>query len=538
MCARATTNADWVSSLHMLRVGIPLLAIALAGCGKKADAPSGKDDAGSGRAAGPGVAPIAMPTTGIDKLTRLNFGAQDGQAAYQKAVALYKAKARDWAAIRAQCEAAIAKDATHLDAHRLLGTALAQLGEHAAAVDHLVTALAADYYKYGPSIESDDELKAFLATPHGQAVEALMAKLAADFGKHADAGLWLVARRWPFKGIAATGVQASESRGDVYAFDRETKRYYKLTHTDRVLGFVRAPGGGEVAVVGYDKAERAKDAKDTAPPLLARSWVQVFDTKDWKPLGAKVVLGSAREIAVGYGAGDQLLVSTAPATGRWTVGDPTVSSIDRTSGKLTKVASPPPEPRVAMTIEEGRLVRAADGVKASWAGEPKTASAIETASGAKIQIPESGVVAEASVAVAPQSGRVAFATYVDPCAKDTAPSLYVADGKTGQVKHLLSARSRFATRWVDANVLAYEDGEGAIRLWDAATGREAMKVDNKYGLALDVLSLESAPLCKQAPPTVDVGSGSGSGSDELPVEEPAAGGAGSGSGAGPATVPQ
>jgi hypothetical protein len=505
--------------------------VAAAACGsacggKKDDASStgsGDGSGGSGSAGSASVAPIAMPPTGIDKLTRLNYGALEGQPAYMKAVGLYKAKARDWAAIRAQCEAAIAKDPSHLDAHRLLGTALAQLGEHAAAVDHLVAALAADYYKYGPSIESDDELKDFLATPHGTALKALAAKIAADYAQHAQTGLWLVARRWPFKGIAATGVQGAESRGDLYAFDRETKRYYKLTHTDQVVGFVRAPADAEVAVIGFDKLDRSKDAKSDAPPLLARSWVQVYDTKEWKPQGARVVLGSAREISVGYGAGDQLLVSTAAASGRWTVGDPSVSSIDRTSGKLTKVASAPPEPRVALTIEEGRLVRAADGVKATWAGEPKTASAIETASGAKIAIPESGVVAEASLAVAPQSGRIAFATYVDPCAKDTAPSLYVADGKTGQVKHVLSARSRFATRWVDPNMLAYEDGDGAIRLWDATSGREAMKIDNKSGLALDVLSLESAPLCKQAPPVVEpAGSGSGSdgaGSDALPPED-------------------
>ena len=509
---------------------LPRIAFVLvvASCGKK-PVPTTKDDASSAVAT---VAPIGMPITGIDKITRLNFARDEGQKAYDKAVALYKAKPRDWAAIRAQCEAAIAKDGNHLDAHRLLGTALAQVGEHAAAVDHLVTVLAADYYKYGASIPGDEDLKDFLATSHGQAVTALATKIASDYEKRVGGGLWVIARRWPFKGLGAAGVQGAQnaaSRGDVYAFDRETKRYFKLTHTDEAVAFVRAPQDGEVAVIGFDKAERAKD-KD-GPPLLARSWVQVFDTKAWKPLGPKVILEAAREVSVGYGAGDQLLVSTAPASGRWTVGDATVSSIDRTSGKLTKMTSPAPEPRVALTLEEGRLVRAANGVKAAWAGEPRTASAIETASGAKLSIPESGIVAEVSVTVAPGSGRVAFATFVDPCAKDVAPSLYVADGKTGAFKHLLSARSRFATRWLDANVLAYEDGDGAIRLWDATTGREAMKVDNKAGLALDVLSLESAPLCKQAPPVVEP---AGSGSDELPPEDGAGGSGGSG---GPVTTP-
>ena len=68
------------------------------------------------------------------------------------------AKTKDWAAVKSQCEAALAKDPWHLDAHRLLATALAQTGDPAAAVDHLVTALAADYYAYGPGLagEGDD----------------------------------------------------------------------------------------------------------------------------------------------------------------------------------------------------------------------------------------------------------------------------------------------------------------------------------------------------------------------------------------------
>ncbi|HZJ71841.1 MAG TPA: hypothetical protein VFF36_12990, partial [Planctomycetota bacterium] len=58
--------------------------------------------------------------------------------------------------------------------------------------------------------------------------------------------------------------------------------------------------------------------------------------------------------------------------------------------------------------------------------------------------------------------------------------------------------------------------------------------DDRSGLALDALSLAGAPLCKQAPPTVDA---AGSGDEPLPPEEPA--GAGSaGSASGPVTTPQ
>jgi len=175
-------------------------------------------------------------------------------------------------------------------------------------------------------------------------------------------------------------------------------------------------------------------------------------------------------------------------------------------------------PRVELTIEEGRLVHATDGVKATWTGEPPQTQAIETT--VKLEIPESGAATQASLAVSPDGAFIAFATAVDPCAKDAASSLYVDSAKTGHVvKHLLTAKSRFATRWLDATTLAYEDGDGAIRIWDAKTQREAGKLDNKVGLALDALSIEDAPLCKQAPPSA-ASAGSGSGDEPLPVEEP------------------
>src|SRR5262249_988700 len=124
--------------------------------------------------------------------------------------------------------------------------------------------------------------------------------------------------------------------------------------------------------------------------------------------------------------------------------------------------------------------------------------------------------------------------------------LYVADAAKGTYHHLLSAKSRFATRWLDAGVLAYEDGDGAIRLWDSATSRQVARLENRAGpddhagLALDALSRAGAPLCKQAPPAVDT-AGSGSGDEPLPPEEP--GGAGpaagsAGSASGPVPAPQ
>ena len=460
------------------------------------DAAGHKDDAAVA-APVPSIT-VDAPVLGVDRIIRFNFIYGDGAAAYAKALAAYKAK--DWATVREQCEAAIAKDASHLDAHYLLGVALAQAGDNDGASKHLLVALAGDDLAYADRAEADADLAAFRATPIGKAT------LATSFDLHAASdGLWLVGRRAAFKWPAKDGVQPATSRGELYSYDRKTQRYVRLTHTDhQVAGFVRAPGGHEVALLGFDKIDHAADK----PPVIARGWMLAVDPATWKPLGPKIALPAARTIAAGYGDGDQLLVATRGDA------DWVVSSVDRSTGKLAKVGQPPPAPRVEVALDDGRSVQGAaiPGVAATWTDG--TAPALQLGATA-IAVPESGKAAHDTVAVAPGGADVAFATAVDPCAKDTLPSLYVASARTGALRHVLTAKSRFATRWLDATTLAYDDGDGAIRLWDVATGRELERLDNKPGgLALDVLAAGTGTCTP--PPVEKAGSG-----DELPPEDSA-----------------
>ena len=125
-----------------------------------------------------------------------------------------------------------------------------------------------------------------------------------------------------------------------------------------------------------------------------------------------------------------------------------------------------------------------------------------------------------AVAPSPGGGRLAFATATDPCAKadDAArPSLYVADAKAGTYKHVLTAASRFGVQWIDDDRLLYEDGTGALRVYDAAAGRETGKLTERAGLALHALPPSAAPLCQTEPPVDDP-----TATDGLPTEEPAA----------------
>ncbi len=499
-----------------------LVLATCAACGKGGDKKDAKKEAGP---AVPVATPIALPTLGVDRVTRFNFIYDKGRPAHDKAEVAFKKK--DWTEVRKQAEAAINKDANHYDARRLLGIALAQGGEHAAAVDHLVSGIAADYLHYGPVYEAEPHLEAFRATQHGQDVSRLATQIRDEYKRRIAGGVWFIARRSPFR-YETYGPQSLYSRGELYAYDRESKRYMRLTHTGHeVVGFLRSRSGSEVAVIGFDKVDRPKDE---GPPLIVRGWMQTFDPTTWASTMKKVTFGPARAISVHYGDGDQLLVGQAPSADRWNLGEWTASSVDRSTAKLTKVATSLGVPRIELTLDEGRVVfpGTGDGVTATWAGDPARTAQLAIG-GTSIPVPESGQAAQETVAVAPGGAHLAFATAVDPCAKDAAPSLYVAAAKTGALKHVLTARSRFTTRWIDATTLAYEDGDGAIRLWDATTSREIQKIENKSGVALAVISLASAPLCKGAPPTTEP-TGSAGSADEMPPEE--------GSASGPVVTPQ
>jgi len=168
------------SSLRALTL-IVLMAHASCGGGKSEDKPPPpKTDGGPG----PIAPPIAIPKSGVDRIERMNFQwGSVGSREYAKALVAYaaKGKPRDWNAIKGFAEASLAKDAQHLGSHWLLAAAHAQLGDHAAVVDHLVTAIAADFYNYGIKFATAEDLKPFLATKHGAAVQELAGKIREDY---------------------------------------------------------------------------------------------------------------------------------------------------------------------------------------------------------------------------------------------------------------------------------------------------------------------------------------------------------------------
>ncbi|MEZ4369059.1 MAG: hypothetical protein R2939_22670 [Kofleriaceae bacterium] len=291
-------------------------------------------------------------------------------------------------------------------------------------------------------------------------------------------------------------------RGEVYAVDLDARRYVRLTHSDhRAAGALPSADGRELVVVGFDRVELPAGAD--AAPLLTSTWIETYDTTTWKRTGARAKIGRARKVAVEHGPGGQLRVTTYPAVGRWGVGPATVAVLDRGTGKLTPTTVSAAAPtRLVVSLDEAVVEGAAAGVQAAWAGEPQAASELTLVGGKTFAVPESGRAARAAVAVSPDGARLALVTLTDPCAAAApAPSLYIGDGATGQLRHVLTARARFAMRWLDVNRLLYQDADGALRVWDAAAGREVAKLESRPGLAVDGLSaIAMAPCPGAAPP--------------------------------------
>lgn len=520
------------------------------GCGKK-EAPPAAKDAGADAAV---VAP-ALPPLGAEQVRRYNYAYGEGAAAFGKATAAYKAKPRDWAAARTNAEAALAKDDFHLEAHRMVAAAMAQDGDYTSAIPHLVAAMAGDWQRQGAAIAADADLAGLMASPAGAKVDAAAAAIKAAFLAKATTGLWLLGRRSTFKLPDKAGVQAATTRGELYAYDRESKRYLRISQTDhQVAGFLISPSSKEVVLVGYDKlevpgktaaaaaaaggavtkpdatdasgsgdsaAEPAADADpmpaeetEGEPPLvpppaakgpqlaIARGFALLLDATTLEPIGKRTTLPKGVSLAVGYGPGDQILAvasdeATSP-TAQWL-------SIDFSAGKTTKTEAVELQQLVKIRGDGGDWQPSLTGLGAT-AETPERITSIASASAAgaepgtgEIQIPGAAAVSRRSLSLAPEGKWLAFATDVDPCNPDVAPSLYVAARPGGALKHLLTGKSHFATRWLDATTLAYEDPEGGIRLWDATTGRESLRLSDKGGLALAFLSASPAVPCATAP---------------------------------------
>jgi hypothetical protein len=513
------------STWRITRRGALLVGLVAVACG--GDKKERQDAAASG-AQHPVRPPAQVDTTplalGVAHPSDLAY--EWGKAAKPFGEAAAAHRRRDWKAVRSSCEEALQADPGHLEAHRLLASALAQQGEYEKSIAALKVALAGDWIRWGGSVENDAELEPLIASPLRGALTEMLAAYREQFARSARAGLLLVARRAPFKEPARPkkpGAAARlASRAEVFAYVKETQRYLRLTQTDfQVLGFLASPAGDEIVYVAATHATLA-DPPTAAPPILAAAQVGVVSLASPELTHPAAQLKNARTLSVEYLAGDELLVTAYDAAGWWGLGAARPFSIDRTDGRAKP--SKPAAPAEAGSDERAgrRLVVRyegaglegggdAEGIAADW--NPETGAAEEfviESSQKRVQLPAGEAAARSSLAWSPDRSRLAFATAGDPCAAqevDRQSALYLVDAESGRLKHVFRGATRFHPRFLDSATLAFEDDKLGIRLHDAAVAREVGRLETRGGLAFTGLGALPGPVCQRDAPAAAPGAG-------------------------------
>ncbi len=487
-----------------------LAGLVAAACGgdKKRDG-----DAGAVVVAPPDAAPVTVDlgplTLGVASPAELGY--ESGKGARAFAAAAGARKRRDWAAVRRACEQTIEADARHLEAHRLLASALAQQGEYEAALEQLKIALGGDWVRWGAAVERDPDLEPLASSTLGAAFTELVAAHREQFARSARAGLLVVARRAPFKEPVRKKAGASArlaSRAEVFAYVAETQRYLRLTRTGfQVLGFLASPSGDEIAYVAASHVSLAEPAG--APPRLATAQVGVVNLSRPEAVGPAATIKGARMLAVEYLAGDELVATSYDPAGTWGPGQAHPFTIDRSDGTAKPIKAPEasaePGRRLVVRYETVELESSGepDGIAADW--NPETGGAEEfviESSQKRVQLRSGDAAARWSFAWSPDRSRLAFATVADPCAPqdiDRQASLYLVDAESGRLRHIYRGATRFLPRFLGAGTLAFEDEGGAVRLYDAAIGREVGRLETRGGVAFVGLGALTGPVCKNEP---------------------------------------
>ena len=489
--------------------------------------PDGQTTGESGGTATPPAAP--KPETkpmGADKVTLYNYEYGKGKGAYKKVVKAMKGE--QWAEVKAACEQALKKDPWHLQAHHSLAIALVQLGEVEAAVEHLDTALAGDWLRWGPWLDQNKNLSPLWSTDFGDKVKALAAVYNEEFMLRAKTGVWMLGQRTRYKRPTKVGKTWSSTRGEIFVYDVESKKFLRITHTrERVAGWVRSPSGDEIAWLGYwevlmpdpagaageaaagevaagevaagdSPAPAGEAASEMAPVLFNRTIVGVLDGTTLVPVGKQAVLRSeVARVDIQYRIGDELIINGYTADSAWRdrAGEPSQRyTYDKEAGKLKKInAEPSDQPILSMTHEQ---IWSADKGPAEFTVNEAESGATLALDGLEqvIALPKNTSVVGVS-----RSADKAFAlvrTVAEPCADPPTGSLYVVDTATGKLAHLLRGNSQFHVSWIDDRRFAYEDDNGRVRIHDLAEGKQVERLKNGGWLMLSGLSATRGIICQ------------------------------------------
>lgn len=512
------------------------LAAAACGDGKKEPSPKPADPTVGSSVPATATEPVDLPSLGVTRPIDLAYEGGKGARAFGRAQAAVKKQ--DWTQVRTACEEAIVADPLHLDAHRLLASALAQQGKYEEAVDELAVALAGDFGRWGGTVLTDPDLEPIASSPLGSRLQDMVAVYRDQFVRAARGGLLVVARRSAFKEPTRPKKAGAPfklaSRAEVFSYQLDTRRYLRLTRTNfQVLGFLLSPSGDELAYVAASQLQPGQPpaaGSAGAPPVLAGLQVGVVSLAAPDAATTPAKLKSARTLALEYLPGNELVATAYDPQGWWELGRAHAFSIDRSSGKATPTTPPsqaaprqaapsadagvapisdptavPSNRRLVVRYETVELeVRGdADGVAADWNPENGTVEEfVVEASRRRIQLPPGEQARRDSLTWSPDRARLAFATAADPCAEqplDRQSALYVVDVESGKLRHIVRGSARLQPHFADPATVAFEDEQGTIHLYDAAVAREVGRLENRPGQSFTGLGSMAGARCRKAP---------------------------------------
>lgn len=469
-----------------------LVAAVVIGGGCKDDEKKGGGDAdeASSKKATERTAPaVELLPLGVKSPRAFSYKWGKGREAYDKAVEAAGVAKPDWAAVAAACDAAIAADERHLDAHRLAGVARARLGDSDAAIAHLSKALAADWKGFGPNLESDQLLADFFETPEGKALLEANRAFEKAFKSAAAGGVLVVAKRGRFKMPEKEGDVWMATRAEIYSYSLETNRFLRITHSgESIIGYVESPDRSRLA---YLRARRYRiaPAADNIAPRFIDARVGVIDTDSFEMIGEEARLAEpATSLYLSYrSSGELTLQSNEPDA---------VYSVDYEGGNLNASPSPPLDDfetlyrRTWIDLEQPVLY--ADMRKARVLHPPRGASvrarAIELRDGARVELPAGGGIEIRRPSLAPGGARIAFVGITDPCGDKPQSALYVADTATGEISFVHRGAGLHQVHWLDGERFLFEAEVRELRLFELSSKRTTATIENRANIGFDAVS--------------------------------------------------
>jgi hypothetical protein len=447
------------------RVALIIVLAILQGCGSRPTRPPLPDQKDAGTTDGEVAIELDGVPLGLPELAAYGWRKRGGQPAFRLA---RKAEASgDWPTVVTTCRQALAVDPGHLEAAWLHAVGLAKLGKTDQVLAPLSRAAVGDFAKWGQASLELPALQAFLATPVGEAWRRRVEQ---------DRALYVAA-------IARSVIVSAD--GELFAFEVESRRWYRLIRTPSVvIGAIAIPAAGKIAFVSRARLAGERELG-----------IGVIDLAHGKSSGA-VLLGTPGPITVAY--------SAKPPVGFWIgTGAPRPTVWRQLDDEYRLHALPartarPSGPWLDVTAGGSVHLHALPpNVTADW-DDQSLASAIRIGrSNRVVSVPSPGLIDGNTAAWSPDRVHFAFVAQLgDHCTAGAVnTAAFVADASTGGTKELERAAGGIALQWLTERRVAIA-GDRGVTIRSLDDGTPPIAIEGATGLLVP----RERPRCAPAVP--------------------------------------